>query len=803
MRFLVAEKLGPHKFKTPEGYLICTDAILSRTGKQEYKRCELFGDACEDPDKIVNVERTDDEVFSDKAMASFENKPVCIEHPDHDVNAENHNELAVGFVRDIHKGEDNGKPVMMGTLVITDKDAVEAVESGEYKELSCGYDCDIDDDSEPCQRNIRGNHVALCKQGRAGIARIVDSVGDMAKLSADESATLKAMIEGGAGKRLYERLSYDKPVTIHLTQEDKELLRWHRDENQYLTNKEKTLLKKLVGDRKVNDVNELTKFKIALRNISKMYSNDPGIEYVTSVLRNLGYEVTVDSIDGWRENKNVPGEHIKKYRMNITLDGKEHHFIVILYADMGVWKVKEINAYMLDSMKDNLELPEEEDSEFLFRDAYGKEIFVINWDGNNQFMVIYEDRELLMNRRDVEMLLDKKGAKFSRVIKDTIKQGDSMKDIQATKTPGTDKIIYVMQSDIDKNLYFYIGKTFAMKEGAWGYTKFEMGDDTPEKIKGELARNGWHQVASGPARVIDMNDERLIRRTELKVGMNIRWKHHGEQYEGRIKRVEQNGSYTKVDYENKRGIGASFAFENEPISTADSWAEVEEENYNKANKPVGAKDAEHEYELVAEKYGPGNVSKKISVFATSELDAINYAKKKLGKEWRVIEHARRLDSKAKDEVEKNFKIYVKNAFGAYKVVDWPAVSKEAAVKEFLEANPAYRNKGIIEARDSVSDSKKEQLFTIEYEQNGVTYVRKVRASSIEDAISKVKDDAYKVVIFTNQVLNELGKNNSIGKYDRVVQAMRSLYSESLLPDDELKTLIRKKVPEYIKKYVKE
>lgn len=178
MRFLVAEKLGPHKFKTPEGYLICTDAILSRTGKQEYKRCELFGDSCENPDKIVNVERTDDEVFSDKAMASFENKPICVEHPDHDVNAENHNELAVGFVRDIHKGEDSGKPVMMGTLVITDKDAVEAVESGEYKELSCGYDCDIDDDDEPRQRNIRGNHVALCKQGRAGIARIVDSVND-------------------------------------------------------------------------------------------------------------------------------------------------------------------------------------------------------------------------------------------------------------------------------------------------------------------------------------------------------------------------------------------------------------------------------------------------------------------------------------------------------------------------------------------------------------------------------------------------------------------------------------------------
>lgn len=441
MRFLVAEKLGPHKFKTPEGYLICTDAILSRTGKQEYKRCELFGDTCEDPDKIVNVERTDDEVFSDKAMASFENKAVCIEHPDHDVNAENHNELAVGFVRDIHKGEDNGKPVMMGTLVITDKDAVEAVESGEYKELSCGYDCDIDDDGEPCQRNIRGNHVALCKQGRAGIARIVDSVDD-------------------AGIKVWQvRQGY----------------------------------------------------AIVVKRYWKQYG------------RNAFVDATESSIEAARYHRG-------------SLERNDKMEFVIVDCNDGKYKIED----------------------------------------------------------------------------------EGMKDIQATKTPGTDKIIYVMQSDIDKNLYFYIGKTFSMKEGAWGYTKFEMGDDTPEKIKAELARNGWHQVASGPARIIDASNE--------------------------------------------------------------EWTVVEEENYEKANKPIGAK----------------------------------------------------------DETEKNFKIYVKNAFGAYKVADWPAVSKEAAVKEFLEANPAYRNKGIIEARDSATQDSKEQLFTIEYEQDGVMHVRKVRASSIEDAISKVK-----------------------------------------------------------------
>lgn len=341
MRFLVAEKLGPHKFKTPEGYLICTDAILSRTGKQEYKRCEIFGDACDEPDKIVNVDRVDAEVFSDKAMASFENKPICIEHPDHDVNAENHNELAVGFVRDVHKGEDEGKPVMMGTLVITDKDAVEAVESGEYKELSCGYDCDIDDDNNPQQRNIRGNHVALCKHGRAGIARIVDSVDDARFWGQQYPYELWLTYPKTGRKFMAGAFKTHEEARRNTDRLRKEFT--HNVDG--IPNAE---IRENFRDG-VKDVSDLTKFKTALRNISKMYSNDPGIEYVTSTLKNLGYEVDIDSIDGWKENKNVPGEHIKQYRMNVMLEGREHHFLVQLYADMGEWKVKEINAYMLDS----------------------------------------------------------------------------------------------------------------------------------------------------------------------------------------------------------------------------------------------------------------------------------------------------------------------------------------------------------------------------------------------------------------------------------------------------------------------
>lgn len=172
MKFLVCSRLSEHRYKTPEGYLVCVDSILSRTGKQTYSRDELFKDGRTDE---VEVERSAEEVFSEKTLASFENKPLTIEHPEEDVTPANHNKYSVGFIRDVKRGKDGSEDVMLGTIVVTDAEAIELIETGKLKELSCGYDCDIEDEDNPQQRNIRGNHVALCEHGRAGIARIVDS----------------------------------------------------------------------------------------------------------------------------------------------------------------------------------------------------------------------------------------------------------------------------------------------------------------------------------------------------------------------------------------------------------------------------------------------------------------------------------------------------------------------------------------------------------------------------------------------------------------------------------------------------
>ena len=173
MKFLANTKLSPHKFETSEGYLICKDAVLARTGKQTYMKCEVYPD-CGDTTEI-EIDRKPEDVFSNETLASFENKPITVEHPNENVTPENYKELSVGFTRDIRRGEFEGKPVMLGNLVITDPDVIEDIKNGIRTELSCGYDCDITNDSNPRQINIRGNHVALCECGRAGIAKIVDS----------------------------------------------------------------------------------------------------------------------------------------------------------------------------------------------------------------------------------------------------------------------------------------------------------------------------------------------------------------------------------------------------------------------------------------------------------------------------------------------------------------------------------------------------------------------------------------------------------------------------------------------------
>ena len=70
-------RISEHMTQTPEGFLICHDVPINRTGRQQYLRREIGLEG----DGLVTVYRDEDEVFSKAALASFEGKPVTQDHP--------------------------------------------------------------------------------------------------------------------------------------------------------------------------------------------------------------------------------------------------------------------------------------------------------------------------------------------------------------------------------------------------------------------------------------------------------------------------------------------------------------------------------------------------------------------------------------------------------------------------------------------------------------------------------------------------------------------------------------------------
>lgn len=161
---------------TADGYMVA-DVRIARTGIQVYGGAEMGR-----PDlSAVRVYRPADEVFAADALASMAHRPVTLDHPAEAVTAANWKKLTVGQMG----GEvaRDGDYVRV-PLVLMDQAAIDAVKGGK-RQLSVGYRANIDWTAgtapdgqayDAVQRSIRGNHLAIVDQARAGPAcRIGDS----------------------------------------------------------------------------------------------------------------------------------------------------------------------------------------------------------------------------------------------------------------------------------------------------------------------------------------------------------------------------------------------------------------------------------------------------------------------------------------------------------------------------------------------------------------------------------------------------------------------------------------------------
>lgn len=159
--------ISPNQLETVEGFLICRNVPIARTGEMEYLESELKPEGSSS--KMVTVCRSPDEVFSEAALSSFEGKPVTDEHPPELLTPDICGQYAKGHAQNIHKGTGEWEGHVIADLHIQDEELIRAVQDGK-REISCGYECSYteNEDGSYSQHDIRGNHIAVVTQGRAG-----------------------------------------------------------------------------------------------------------------------------------------------------------------------------------------------------------------------------------------------------------------------------------------------------------------------------------------------------------------------------------------------------------------------------------------------------------------------------------------------------------------------------------------------------------------------------------------------------------------------------------------------------------
>lgn len=181
--------------RTDEGYLTDTP-VLTRTGVFEYR---------DGAGRLRREYRPPDEVFNADSMASLRGKPVTDGHPGK-VTAKNVRQHMIGTA--LSGGRQDGTENMVGDIHIFDTTPVDAGN----KELSLGYELELDETPgvspegeryDAVQRNIRYNHLAVVKRGRAGNARLNLDAADAVTKTEEETDMTMVKI------RLDSGLSYD------------------------------------------------------------------------------------------------------------------------------------------------------------------------------------------------------------------------------------------------------------------------------------------------------------------------------------------------------------------------------------------------------------------------------------------------------------------------------------------------------------------------------------------------------------------------------------------------------------------
>jgi|GEM_PF-2504690 len=197
-------------------------ARLTRTGVLTYVN----------PDGTQRRElRLPEEVFKADSLATLEHAPV-IDIKDHTglVTPETWRRVSLGHVARVRQ---DGK-FIASDLIVQDAETLDAIETGDRSEISCGYRCRLEMTSgtyegerfDCIQRDIRYNHAALCppNRGRAGpeVGLRLDNQGPPWGVSHDEEQeqTMKVIRIDGREYEVGSQAHLDKLDDMHRREVD-------------------------------------------------------------------------------------------------------------------------------------------------------------------------------------------------------------------------------------------------------------------------------------------------------------------------------------------------------------------------------------------------------------------------------------------------------------------------------------------------------------------------------------------------------------------------------------------------------
>lgn len=203
-KIIVIDRFEGNKVtKTAQGFLR-VDGYVTRTGVLKYRTAD---------GTTIKQLRSPENIFDNASLETLKSVPVTLKHPPQLITPKDVKKYMVGYSSDAISRE--GKKIKT-QLTITDEAAIKSVEAGATVELSCGYECELEESSgiydgehyDFIQKNVKYNHIALVERGRAGpdIRILMDSADtegnvyiqdDEATLEKKENCTMeKVMIDG-------------------------------------------------------------------------------------------------------------------------------------------------------------------------------------------------------------------------------------------------------------------------------------------------------------------------------------------------------------------------------------------------------------------------------------------------------------------------------------------------------------------------------------------------------------------------------------------------------------------------------